>query len=84
MLRRWLAPGSEPQGFWATILFNIFYHISFIDLWFETFQGKLVLRSLLFPASMTVLFLFAGVQPIGYGNRFEIEPGSVFVLNPLR
>jgi hypothetical protein len=29
------------------------------------------------------LLLLASVQPVGYGNRFEIEPGRFLLVNPL-
>ncbi|MFO0845357.1 MAG: ABC transporter permease [Gemmataceae bacterium] len=43
---------------WETVL----KHVSFLDLWFSTLEGKIVPRFLLFWASMTVLFLFVTVK----------------------
>lgn len=37
-------------------------HTSFLHLWRDTLEGKIVPRFLLFPASMTVLFLFMTVK----------------------
>jgi ABC-type transport system involved in multi-copper enzyme maturation permease subunit len=62
MARQWLTAGSEPPGFWQTILKNVADHITYIDLWFDTLQGKLMPRALLFPASMTILFLFLTIK----------------------
>ncbi|MFO0877328.1 MAG: ABC transporter permease [Gemmataceae bacterium] len=41
---------------------TVFRHVSFLDLWFNTLEGKIVPRFLLFPLSMTVLFLFMTVK----------------------
>jgi hypothetical protein len=43
---------------WETVL----SHVSFINLWWDTLEGKIVPRTLLFPLSMTVLFLFMTVK----------------------
>lgn len=43
---------------WETVL----THLSFLDLWFNTLEGKIVPRFLLFYLSMTVLFLFMTVK----------------------
>lgn len=37
-------------------------HMSYINLWIESLQGKLVLRNLLFPLSLTVFCLFLTVK----------------------
>jgi ABC-type transport system involved in multi-copper enzyme maturation permease subunit len=37
-------------------------HISYLHLWEESLQGKIVVRQLLFPISATVLFLFMTVK----------------------
>jgi ABC-2 type transport system permease protein len=49
--------GSEP-GLMEAIL----DHISYIDLWNNALEGKLVLRTLLFPLSMAVFFLFLTIK----------------------
>jgi ABC-type transport system involved in multi-copper enzyme maturation permease subunit len=46
------------QSAWMTVL----THVSYLDAWHMTLQGKLVLRNLLFFASMTVLWLFLSVK----------------------
>jgi ABC-2 type transport system permease protein len=45
-------PGEDNA--WVLVL----RHVSYIDLWIETMKGKIELKYLLFPASMTVLWLF--------------------------
>jgi hypothetical protein len=47
---------NDPS--WRAVL----SHMSYLDLWFETLEGKIVLRGLLFPLSLTVLFLFLTVK----------------------
>jgi ABC-2 type transport system permease protein len=41
---------------------NILEHVSYIDFWFAAMEGKLMLRSLIFPLSMTAFFLFLNVK----------------------
>jgi ABC-type transport system involved in multi-copper enzyme maturation permease subunit len=43
---------------WRTVLM----HISYIDLWANTLEGKITPRFLLFPVSMTIMFLFLTVK----------------------
>ncbi|MFO0925596.1 MAG: ABC transporter permease [Gemmataceae bacterium] len=43
---------------WETVL----THLSYLDLWYNTLEGKIVPRFMLFPLSMTVLFLFLTVK----------------------
>jgi ABC-type transport system involved in multi-copper enzyme maturation permease subunit len=45
-------------GAWKTL----FAHISFIDLWGTSLQGRLGLRDLLFPVTSTIFWLFLTVQ----------------------
>jgi ABC-2 type transport system permease protein len=40
----------------------VLMHISYIDLWLNTLEGKITPRFLLFPVSMTILFLFLTVK----------------------
>jgi ABC-type transport system involved in multi-copper enzyme maturation permease subunit len=48
-----------PEGsVWRTVL----THASFVDLWQEAVQGKLALRSLLFPVSATIFWLFLTIK----------------------
>ena len=49
---------SNQGNNWGTVL----KHMSFLDLWYETLSGKIVLKFLLFPLSLTVLFLFLTVK----------------------
>ncbi|MFM7148423.1 MAG: ABC transporter permease, partial [Gemmataceae bacterium] len=48
----------KQDNTWETV----FKHLSFLDLWFSTLEGKIVPKFLLFPLSMTVLFLFMTVK----------------------
>ncbi len=41
---------------------SVLKHISYLDLWRESLQGKIIVRQLLFPLSATVLFLFMTVK----------------------
>jgi ABC-2 type transport system permease protein len=50
ILTVWLDPGSN----WFAIL----KHISYIDVWIDTLEGKLIPKYLLFHVSITVFFLF--------------------------
>jgi ABC-type transport system involved in multi-copper enzyme maturation permease subunit len=52
---------AGPESEWKTI----FQHLSYLDLWLNSLEGKLTLRSLLPHLSMTVLFLFLTVQVLG-------------------
>jgi ABC-2 type transport system permease protein len=45
-----------------TIWTDIFLHVSYLDLWSETLQGKLVPKFLLFPSSLTIFCLFLSVK----------------------
>src|SRR5262249_28126166 len=47
-----------PSSMWVTIL----KHISFIDVWIDTLDGRLLPRQLLFFASMTVVWLFVSIK----------------------
>jgi ABC-2 type transport system permease protein len=50
---------QAPEGSaWRTVL----THMSYIDLWASTLEGKITPRFLLFPVSMTILFLFLTVK----------------------
>jgi ABC-2 type transport system permease protein len=44
------------------LLENILEHVSYIDLWNNAIEGKLVLRVLLFPISMAIFFLFVTIK----------------------
>jgi ABC-2 type transport system permease protein len=48
----------ETEGGWVALL----RHVSYIDTWFDTLNGRLVPKYLLFPASTTVLTLFLSVK----------------------
>jgi ABC-2 type transport system permease protein len=54
MLRRFQGDNSA----WVVVL----SHVSFLDIWDVSLQGKLILRNLLFFASMTVVWLFLTVK----------------------
>jgi ABC-type transport system involved in multi-copper enzyme maturation permease subunit len=45
---------SEGSEFWDTIL----RHISYIDFWFESLRGRILMRDVLFQLSTAVFFLF--------------------------
>jgi ABC-2 type transport system permease protein len=49
-------PAHHPvlERDWGTVL----THMSYLDTWLSSLEGKIVPRFLLFPATMTVLFLF--------------------------
>ncbi len=51
-----LTPGKSGM------LEAILDHISYIDLWVNALDGKLVLRVLLFPLSMAIFFLFLTIK----------------------
>jgi ABC-type transport system involved in multi-copper enzyme maturation permease subunit len=53
-----LLNGLMPNSVWVTIL----KHISYIDVWIDTLDGRLLPRQLLFFASMTVVWLFVSVK----------------------
>jgi ABC-2 type transport system permease protein len=55
LFRDQMAAASSP---WALIM----KHISYIDLWISALEGKLVLRYLMFPASLTVFCLFLTIK----------------------
>jgi ABC-2 type transport system permease protein len=50
--------GLMPSSVWVTVL----KHMSFIDVWIDTLDGRLLLRQLLFFASMIVVWLFGSVK----------------------
>ncbi len=47
-----------PSSSWVTIL----KHASYIDVWIETLEGRLLPRQLIFFASMTVVWLFGTIK----------------------
>jgi ABC-2 type transport system permease protein len=47
-----------PSSAWVTVL----KHISYIDVWIDTLDGRLLPRQLLFFASMAVVWLFVSVK----------------------
>lgn len=47
-----------PASAWTTVL----KHISYIDVWIDTLDGKLLPRQLLFFVSMTVVWLFGTIK----------------------
>jgi ABC-2 type transport system permease protein len=49
---------NNLRGGYALVL----KHMSYINLWIESLQGKLVVRDLLFPLSLTVFCLFLTVK----------------------
>jgi ABC-type transport system involved in multi-copper enzyme maturation permease subunit len=50
--------GLMPSSIWVTVL----KHMSFIDVWIDTLDGRLLVRQLLFFASMIVVWLFGSVK----------------------
>jgi ABC-2 type transport system permease protein len=58
ILRDGLASLVKEKTAWT----DVFLHVSYLDLWSETLQGKLVPRFLLFPASLTIFSLFLSVK----------------------
>lgn len=53
-----LFQGNVQDSIWTTVL----KHVSYLDVWFDTLDGKLVPVRLLFFGSMTVFFLFLSVK----------------------
>jgi ABC-type transport system involved in multi-copper enzyme maturation permease subunit len=53
-----LSETAENSETWNVIL----NHLSFLDVWRNTLDGKLVLKHLLFPFTMTFLWLFMSVK----------------------
>ncbi len=49
---------SDPSSAWTTVL----KHVSFIDVWIDTLDGRLLPRQLLFFLSMTVVWLFGAIK----------------------
>ncbi|HTU88929.1 MAG TPA: ABC transporter permease [Gemmataceae bacterium] len=49
---------AEPSSAWETVL----KHLSYIDVWIETLDGRLLPRQLLFFVSMAVVWLFGSVK----------------------
>jgi ABC-2 type transport system permease protein len=47
-----------PSSAWTTVL----HHMSYINVWIDTLDGKLMPRQLLFFGSMTVIWLFLSVK----------------------
>ena len=41
---------------------KVLTHVSYINLWFNTLEGKITPQLLLFPISMTIVFLFLTVK----------------------
>jgi ABC-2 type transport system permease protein len=58
MVRHWIEPSVGHDSGWVTFL----THISYLDIWINTLDGKLQPRYLLFFASMAVLWLFLTVK----------------------
>jgi ABC-type transport system involved in multi-copper enzyme maturation permease subunit len=58
ILRDSIASLSKEKTIWT----DIFLHVSYLDLWVETLQGKLVPRSVLFPSSLAIFSLFLSVK----------------------
>ncbi len=54
----WFAAQQSTDPSWQTVL----KHMSYLDVWLEALGGKIVPRFLLFPLSMTILFLFLTVK----------------------
>ncbi len=50
--------GLLPGSAWTTVL----KHISYIDVWIDTLDGRLLLRQILFFVSMTVVWLFVSIK----------------------
>lgn len=48
----------DPSSSWVEVL----KHVSYIDVWIETLEGRLLPRQLLFFVSMTVVWLFGAVK----------------------
>jgi ABC-2 type transport system permease protein len=53
-----LVNSFSPSSAWVTVL----KHMSYIDVWIDTLDGRLVPRQLLFFASMTVIWLFLSIK----------------------
>jgi ABC-2 type transport system permease protein len=53
---------ASPEKSGPGLVEAILDHISYIDIWFNAVQGKLVLRVLLFPLSMAIFFLFLTIK----------------------
>jgi len=49
---------SSPSSAWVTVL----KHVSYIDVWIDTLDGRLLPRQLLFFLSMTVIWLFGSIK----------------------
>jgi ABC-2 type transport system permease protein len=49
---------ADPDSAWV----KVWTHVSFIDLWIQSLEGKLTPSLLLFPLSATVFWLFATVK----------------------
>jgi ABC-type transport system involved in multi-copper enzyme maturation permease subunit len=61
LVRRQFFPSEmrgETSNLWAVVL----DHLSYVDLWIDTLDGKLVLKYLLFPFTITFLWLFLSVK----------------------
>ncbi len=60
LLLTFLFQGLFRESVWT----SVFKHMSFIDVWFDTLDGKLVPTRLLFFATMAIFWLFASVKVI--------------------
>ncbi len=58
ILRNDIASLVKEKTAWT----DVFQHVSYLDLWSDTLQGKLVPKFLLFPASLTIFSLFLSVK----------------------
>lgn len=54
----YFAAHQTRSSAWETVL----THLSYLDVWYNTLEGKIVPRMLLFPVSLTILFLFLTVK----------------------
>jgi ABC-2 type transport system permease protein len=53
-----MVSGLSPSSAWVTVL----KHVSYIDVWIDTLDGRLLPRQLLFFVSMTVVWLFGSIK----------------------
>ncbi|HEY7423767.1 MAG TPA: ABC transporter permease [Gemmataceae bacterium] len=58
LMMTYMLQGLFDESVWA----NVFKHMSFIDVWFDTLKGNLVPLRLLFFGSMAIFFLFVSVK----------------------
>jgi hypothetical protein len=52
----------QTETGWVAQLKELFRVVNFIDMWMETWNGKLWLRDVVFQLSATVFWLFLGVK----------------------